>query len=91
MAYDDRYVAAALRLSELTSGTDPRRSDALAEQVLALEPDNEDAHERLIRNAQARRDHSSLRRAIRRYEQAMAAVGLQPNPSVVRAGVPAHT
>src|SRR5207248_3290002 len=84
MSYEERHVAATLRLAELTAATDSRRSDALAEQVLTVEPDHEGAHERLIRNAQARRDHSTLRRVIRRYEQAMTEVGLRPNPALVR-------
>ncbi|MDQ6674010.1 MAG: tetratricopeptide repeat protein, partial [Chloroflexota bacterium] len=51
MTYASRFVAAALRLAELTH--DAARSDAVVEQVLAIEPDNESAHERLIRSAQA--------------------------------------
>ncbi|MBV8714914.1 MAG: hypothetical protein JO020_34370 [Chloroflexi bacterium] len=53
-AYASRMVDALLRLALLVAPADLHRSDALAEQVLALEPDNPAAQELLQRNARTR-------------------------------------
>jgi DNA-binding SARP family transcriptional activator len=65
--YATRATEATLRLSELLAATDPARSNALAEQVLAVQPDNDAAFEQLIRNAVARRDTAAREAALRRY------------------------
>jgi 2-oxo-4-hydroxy-4-carboxy--5-ureidoimidazoline (OHCU) decarboxylase len=49
------------------AATDPARSNALAEQILAVQPDNDAAFEQLIRNAVARRDTAAREAALRRY------------------------
>jgi DNA-binding SARP family transcriptional activator len=85
VAYQLRFVDAALRLADLVAVADLDRSDALAEQVLALEPGNEAAYERLIRNAERRRDPLAVRRVARRYRRAAAQLGLRPNPLLLRA------
>ena len=67
-----------LRLADLEAARQPARSDALAEQVLAIEPDNEPAYERLIANAKAQGDALAYRRALHRYQRAAAQYGFRP-------------
>jgi LuxR family transcriptional regulator, maltose regulon positive regulatory protein len=76
--YQTRLVEAALQLADLEARTDPSRSDALAEQVLAVEPDNEAAYERLLANAQARRNGPGYHRVVHRYQRAAARYGFKP-------------
>ncbi len=78
LTYQTRLVDAALHLADLEAARDPSRSDALAEQVLAIEPDNEPAYERLIANAQAQGNALVYRRALHRYERAAAQYGFRP-------------
>jgi len=86
MAYQERAVAALLRLAELVADGDA--SDALAERVLALDPDHEGAFERLIANARQRRDRARLLRWVDGYVSAMRRLGIQPNPRLVDGGLP---
>jgi ATP/maltotriose-dependent transcriptional regulator MalT/DNA-binding SARP family transcriptional activator len=83
--YQARATAAALRLAGLLAGVDGRRSDALAEWALAVDPLSEPAYEQLLRNAQARRDLPAEREITRRYQEMAARNGLRPNPLLVRA------
>jgi DNA-binding SARP family transcriptional activator len=82
--YQARYVSAALQLADVLSDSDPVRSDGLAEQVLAADPENETAYERLLRNARARGDRLAVQRIVRRYEEAAERLGLTPNPALLR-------
>lgn len=75
-SYQERALMATLRLAELTAADDVSRSDALAEQVLLCQPDNEAAYERLIANALKARDQVGLRQVLSRYEQARRQAGL---------------
>lgn len=75
LTYQSRFVDAALHLADLTTGVDVSGSDNLAEQVLQIEPDNEAAYDRLMRNAAARGDTLAQRRAVQRYERAAAHFG----------------
>jgi DNA-binding SARP family transcriptional activator len=84
-SYAARAAEAALRLSELLASTDPGRSDALAEQVLALEPDNEAAFERLVRNAEARHDTGAREAALRRYPGLASRLGVRARSGLLRA------
>ena len=77
--YRSRYVSAALQLADVLAPVDSSRSDALAEQALAEAPDTELAYERLIHNARARREASTVRRIVKRYEQAAAQFGFAVN------------
>ena len=81
-AYHGRYIGAALQLADFVSAEDPARSDGLAEQVLALEPENEAAYGRLLLNARARGDSLAARRIAQRYHEAAERLGLTPNPSL---------
>jgi ATP/maltotriose-dependent transcriptional regulator MalT/DNA-binding SARP family transcriptional activator len=83
--YQSRFIDAALRLADLVALAEPDRSDALVEQVITLQPENEAAYERMIRNAEARRDPLAVRRIVRRYCEAVAQLGLPPNPLFLRA------
>jgi DNA-binding SARP family transcriptional activator len=91
MTYQSRFVAAALWLADLLApreaAKDASQSDALAEQVLAYEPDNEAAYARLIRNCQVRRDPLGVRRIVHRYQQAASRFGFPEDPSLVRAAL----
>jgi DNA-binding SARP family transcriptional activator len=78
LTYQTRLVDAALHLADLEATRDPSRSDALAEHVLAIEPDNEPAYERLLANAQAQGNALAYRRALHRYERAAAQYGFRP-------------
>ena len=84
--YQSRFVDAALRLAELLAATNPVRSDQLAEQVVALEPENEVGYERLIRNAEKRGDTLAVRRTARAYEQAAAQLGIPANQRLLLSG-----
>ena len=79
-AHQSRYVQAALRLAEVLAPLDAARSDGLAEAVLAVAPETDDAYERLILNARRARDLNAFRRQIRRYEKAAAQHGFPMNP-----------
>ena len=83
--YAARAVEAALRLSELLVSTDPSRSSALAEQVLAIEPDNVAAFERLIRNAESRRDPVDRDAILRRYPNLARRLGDRVRNAALRA------
>jgi LuxR family transcriptional regulator, maltose regulon positive regulatory protein len=80
LSYQTRLVEAALQLADLEASRDPARSDALAEQVLAIEPDNEAAYARLIANAEARAPRQLLaqQRLLQRYKRAAARYGFVP-------------
>jgi DNA-binding SARP family transcriptional activator len=80
MVYRSRFAAAALQLADLISSTDPARSDGLAERVIAVEPENEAAYERLMLNARARGDLLAAHRVARRYEEAASRLGFSANP-----------
>jgi LuxR family maltose regulon positive regulatory protein len=84
-AYEARAATAALRLAELLAATDPDRSDTLAEQVLAIQPDNHAAFERLIGNAQVRGDSAARDAAIRRYSEMVSRLGPRPRTPLLRA------
>ena len=79
-AYRSRYVLAALQLAEVLAPLDAARSDGLAEAVLAVAPDSDEAYERLILNARRSRDFDAIRRLVRRYEKAAAQHGFPVNP-----------
>ncbi len=85
LVYEHHFVAAALRLAGLLATTEPTRSDALAEQAIALEPENEAGYERLIDNAAARGDGTLARQAARRYRRAATSLGFAANPRLLRA------
>ena len=76
---------AALRLSELLVSTDPSRSSALAEQVLAVDPDNIAAFERLVRNAESRRDLVDRDAILRRYPSLARRLGDRVRNGALRA------
>jgi LuxR family maltose regulon positive regulatory protein len=78
LSYQTRLVDAALHLADVEAARNPGRSDALAEQVLAIEPDNEPAYERLTANAKAHGDALAYRRALHRYQRAAAQYGFRP-------------
>ncbi|MGI9148277.1 MAG: hypothetical protein ACR2IK_17275 [Chloroflexota bacterium] len=80
LEYQTRFVSAALQLADVLAPTNPGRSDALAEHVLAVAPDTDMAYERLLQNARQRRDHMAVRRIVKRYEQAAAQYGFPINP-----------
>ncbi len=86
--YRSRFVMAGLQLADLVARGNPERSDALAERVLAVAPDSDVAYERLIHNARARRDAPSMRRIVRRYQDAATQFGFRPNPQLL--SVSAH-
>ena len=65
--YRARAADALLRLALLIAPADLARSDALAEQVLTLDPDNRPAYEQLLRNARIRRDPAAAQSVAERY------------------------
>jgi DNA-binding SARP family transcriptional activator/Tfp pilus assembly protein PilF len=83
--YRQRFVAAALQLADMLAHGDSVRSDHLAEDVLAIAPDTDVAYERLIQNARARNEATTLRRLIKRYELASAQYGFNTNPRLLAA------
>ena len=83
--YARRATEAALRLSELLASTDLARSDAVAEHALALEPDNEAAFERLVRNAETRRDGTAREALLRRYPSLASRLGIRARTGMPRA------
>jgi DNA-binding SARP family transcriptional activator len=85
LAFQSRAATAALRLADLLAPSDLARSSAFAERAVAIEPSNEAAYERLIRNAQARHDAGALHDAVRRYRDMARDLGLLPNPTLLRA------
>jgi DNA-binding SARP family transcriptional activator len=78
--YRSRYVLAALQLAEILASLDTARSDRLAEAVLTVAPETDEAYERLILNARRARDLNALRRLVRRYEKAAVQYGFPINP-----------
>jgi DNA-binding SARP family transcriptional activator len=78
--YRSRYVLAALQLAEILAPLDTARSDRLAEAVLTVAPETDEAYERLILNARRARDLNALRRLVRRYEKAAVQYGFPINP-----------
>jgi DNA-binding SARP family transcriptional activator len=78
--YRSRYVRAALQLADALAPLDAGRSDGLAEAVLAVAPETDEAYERLIQNASRARDLDALRRLVRRYEKAAVQHGFPINP-----------
>jgi DNA-binding SARP family transcriptional activator len=78
--YRQRYVSAALQLTDVLAAIDSNRSDGLAEQILAVAPETDMAYERLMQNARERRDTNAMRRIAKRYEQAAAKFGFKVNP-----------
>jgi hypothetical protein len=52
----------------------------LAESVLAIAPETDIAYERLIQNARQRREQSTVRRLLKRYEQAAVQFDFPINP-----------
>jgi ATP/maltotriose-dependent transcriptional regulator MalT/DNA-binding SARP family transcriptional activator len=80
LEYRSRYVAALVQLADTVSPIDPTQSDAFAEEALGAAPETELAYERLMQNAQNRRDHQSMRRIFKRYQQAAAQYGFPVNP-----------
>jgi hypothetical protein len=81
--YRSRFVSAGLQLADILAPINAARSDSLAEEVLVAAPETEVAFERLIQNAQQRRDHNAVRRLAKRYEQAAAQFGFTVNPYVI--------
>jgi LuxR family transcriptional regulator, maltose regulon positive regulatory protein len=84
MTYRSRFASAALQLADLISTTDPAGSDGLAERIIAIEPENEAAYERLLLNARGRGDVLAARRIAHRYEEAAVRLGFSANPSLLQ-------
>jgi ATP/maltotriose-dependent transcriptional regulator MalT/DNA-binding SARP family transcriptional activator len=80
--YRTRYLTALVQLADVVAPTDLSRSDALAEEALDIAPETELAYERLLQNARQRRDHTAMRRILRRYEQAATNFAFEVNPFV---------
>jgi DNA-binding SARP family transcriptional activator len=79
LEYRSRYVTAALLLADVMAPIDPARSDGLAEDVLAIAPETDNAYERLIQNARRLGDRNATRRLVTRYKQAAAQYGFPIN------------
>ena len=83
--YRDKYVDAALQLANVVASSDLTRSDYLAESALAIAPGHDMAYEQLIENARTRHDVQTVRRLVKRYEQAAAQHGFNTNPHLLSA------
>jgi DNA-binding SARP family transcriptional activator len=86
-----QLTAALIRLADLLAATDLSASERLVERILTLEPDNEDAFERLLGRARDRGDALATLRIQRRYKTVMEGLGLRANPRflAIKAAQPA--
>jgi DNA-binding SARP family transcriptional activator len=81
--YQELAMGALLRLADLVAPDDADTWRRLIHRILSLEPDNEEAFERLLGQARARGDALTQAHVQRRYEAVMAGLGLQPNPRLL--------
>jgi DNA-binding SARP family transcriptional activator len=81
-AYETRATEAMLRLAQLVAPADLARSDALAEQALAVESGCQAAYDQLVRNARARRDPAAVHDLTQRYEAMLEKQRLELSPRI---------